>query len=97
MQSKEKMLMEIGNALQQQYEDGRQRQNANSVLISSDDLETLRQLRKVARGDRLLFHYNGHGVPEQLKMKFGVAKHYTHYMPVSVSDLRSWLESQYMS
>ena len=95
MQSKEKMLMEIGNALQQQYEKWQAKAKYKlSLDPTSDDLRRLCiNLRKVARDDRLLFHYNGHGVPRPTENGeiWVFAKHYTHYMPVSVSDLRSWL------
>jgi regulator-associated protein of mTOR len=41
----------------------------------------------------LLFHYNGHGVPKPTKngelWVFG--KHYTHYTPVAICELRGWL------
>lgn len=45
------------------------------------------------KNDRLLLHYNGHGVPRPTRngelWVFG--KHHTHYMPVSVYELRAWL------
>ena len=87
--------MEIGNALQGQYEKWQAKAKYKlSLDPTSDDLRRLCiNLRKVARNDRLLFHYNGHGVPRPTENGeiWVFAKHYTHYMPVSVSDLRSWL------
>ena len=43
--------------------------------------------------DRLLLHYNGHGVPRPTRNGelWVFSKHHTHYMPVSVYELRSWL------
>ena len=50
-------------------------------------------LRRQVKTDRLLLHYNGHGVPRPTRngelWVFG--KHHTHYMPVSVYELRNWL------
>ena len=92
---KQKGLELIGNALQQQYE--RWQSKAKYKQCLDPTIEDLRRLcinlRKAARNDRLLFHYNGHGVPRPTKngelWVFG--KHYTHYMPVAVAVLRSWL------
>jgi regulator-associated protein of mTOR len=85
----------IGNALQQQYERWQSKAKYKQCLDpTSEDLRRLCiNLRKSTRNDRLLFHYNGHGVPRPTKngelWVFG--KHYTHYMPVAVVELRSWL------
>lgn len=92
---KQKGLEVIGNALQQQYERWQSKAKYKQCLDpTSEDLRRLCiNLRKAARNDRLLFHYNGHGVPRPTKngelWVFG--KHYTHYMPVAVAELRSWL------
>ena len=87
--------MEIGNALQRQYEKWQTKARYKLCLDpTSDDMRRLCiNLRKVAKNDRLLFHYNGHGVPRPTENGeiWVYAKHYTHYMPVSISDLRSWL------
>ena len=49
-------------------------------------------LRRVTKTDRLLLHYNGHGVPKPTEngemWVFG--RGHTHYMPLSVIDLRQW-------
>ena len=91
-QPKEKMLMEIGNALQHQYEKWQSKAKYKHCLDpTAEDLRRLcLNLRKVAKGDRLLFHYNGHGVPRPTENGeiWVFAKHYTHYIPVGVSDLR---------
>ena len=85
----------IGNALQQQYERWQSKAKYKQCLDpTKEDLRRLCiNLRKPARNDRLLFHYNGHGVPRPTKngelWVFG--KHYTHYMPVAILELRSWL------
>lgn len=92
---KQKGLETIGNALQAQYEKWQSKAKYKQCLDpTSEDLRRIcMNLRKTARSDRLLFHYNGHGVPKPTKngelWVFG--KHYTHYMPVAVAELRSWL------
>lgn len=85
----------IGTLLQQQYEKLHSKAKFKQCLDpTSHELERVCvNLRRQVRGDRLLIHYNGHGVPRPTKngelWVFG--KHYTHYMPVSVHDLRSWI------
>jgi regulator-associated protein of mTOR len=60
---KEKLHIEIGNALQRQYEKWQSKAKYKQCLDPTfDDLRRLcSNLRKGARSDRLLFHYNGHG------------------------------------
>lgn len=92
---KQKGLEHIGNVLQQQYEKWQAKAKFKLCLDpSSEDLRRVCiNLRKSCRGDRLLMHYNGHGVPKPTKngelWVFG--KHHTHYTPVSVRELRSWI------
>jgi hypothetical protein len=91
---KQKALEVIGVNLQMQYEKLQSR--AKYKVCLDPTIEELRricvQLRKTVKNDGLLFHYTGHGVPKPTAngelWVFG--KHYTHYMPVGVSELRSW-------
>lgn len=93
--SKIKALEIIGNNLLQQYERLQSKAKYKQCLDpTSEDLRRVcMTLRKGVKSDRLLFHYNGHGVPRPTEngeiWVFG--KHYTHYMPVGVSELRLWL------
>jgi regulator-associated protein of mTOR len=93
--SKQKGLEFIGNALQQQYEKWQAKAKYKQCLDpTSDELRKVCiNLRKNSRSDRLLFHYNGHGVPKPTKngelWVFG--KYYTHYTPVAICELRGWL------
>ncbi|KAI9719535.1 MAG: hypothetical protein M1828_006164 [Chrysothrix sp. TS-e1954] len=50
-------------------------------------------LRKSAKDERILFHYNGHGVPKPTPSGeiWVFNKTYTQYIPVSLYDLQSWL------
>lgn len=92
---KQKGLEVIGNALQQQYEKWQSKAKYKQCLDpTSEELRRICiNLRKNSRNDRLLLHYNGHGVPRPTKngelWVFG--KHYTHYTPVAICELRSWL------
>jgi len=93
--AKQKGLEFIGNALQQQYEKWQSKAKYKQCLDpTSDELRKVcLNLRKNSKNDRLLMHYNGHGVPKPTKngelWVFG--KYYTHYTPVAICELRGWL------
>ena len=56
-----------------------------------DDIKRLCvSLRRVAKQDRVLFHYNGHGVPRPTPNGeiWVFNKNYTQYIPLSVYDLQ---------
>lgn len=93
--AKQKSLEIIGNALQQQYEKWHPKAKYKQSLDPSpEDLRrTCINLRKTAKNDRLLLHYNGHGVPAPTKNGelWVFFKNYTHYMPVTAMELKSWL------
>lgn len=92
---KAKGMEYIGNALQAQYEKWQAKAKFKQCLDpSSEELRKVcLNLRKTCRSDRLLLHYNGHGVPKPTKngelWVFG--KHHTHYTPVAVREMRTWL------
>lgn len=92
---KQKALETIGNFLAEQYKKWQPKALYKlSLDPTADDLRrTCASLRKFARSDRLLLHYNGHGVPRPTVngdlWVFG--KNYTHYMPLSIHDLRVWI------
>jgi regulator-associated protein of mTOR len=92
---KQKCLETIAHTLQQQYEKWQGKAKYKQCLDpTSEDLRRVCiNLRKSAKTDRLLLHYNGHGVPMPTKngelWVFG--KHYTHYMPVAIFELKAWL------
>lgn len=93
--SKQKSLECIGHALQQQYEKWQSKAKYKQCLDpTSEDLRRVCiNLRNAARNDRLLLHYNGHGVPRPTRNGelWVLSKHYTHYMPVAIFELRAWL------
>lgn len=90
-----KTMEQIGKRLQEQYESLSLRTRYKQYLDPSID-ETKRfcvSLRRNAKDERVLFHYNGHGVP--LPTASGEIwvfnKGYTQYIPVGIYDLQSWL------
>ena len=90
-----KTMESIGKALQAQYETLSIRIRYKQFLDPSVD-ETRRccvTLRRNSKDERVLFHYNGHGVP--LPTSSGEIwyfnKNYTQYIPVSLYDLQLWL------
>jgi regulator-associated protein of mTOR len=93
--SKKKSLETIGNSLQKQYEKWQGKAKFKQCLDPTpEDLHRVCiNMRKTSKSDRILFHYNGHGTPRPTKngelWVFG--KNYTHYMPVPVFELKSWL------
>lgn len=50
-------------------------------------------LRRNAKDERILFHYNGHGVPKPTSSGeiWVFNKNFTQYIPISLYDLQSWL------
>jgi regulator-associated protein of mTOR len=90
---KSKSLENIGNALQAQYEKWQPKAKFKHCLDPSpDDLRRVCvNLRKAAKNDRLLLHYNGHGVPAPTKNGelWVFYKNYSHYMPVNASELKA--------
>lgn len=92
-----KIMEHIGKKLQEQYESLSIRTRYKQYLDPSVD-ETKKfciSLRRNAKDERILFHYNGHGVP--LPTPSGEMwvfnKNYTQYIPISLHDVQSWLIS----
>ncbi|XP_057866862.1 regulatory-associated protein of TOR 1 isoform X1 [Cryptomeria japonica] len=90
-----KALDAIGKALQSQYE--RWQPRARYKLQLDPTVEEVKKLcgqcRKNAKSERVLFHYNGHGVPKPTANGeiWLFNKNYTQYIPLSVYELESWL------
>ncbi|MCJ1469945.1 hypothetical protein MMC07_008589 [Pseudocyphellaria aurata] len=90
-----KTMEHIGKKLQEQYETLSIRVRYKVFLDPSVD-ETRKfctSLRRNAKDERILFHYNGHGVPlpTQSGEIWVFNKTYTQYIPVSLYDLQAWL------
>lgn len=87
-------LHTIGKALQQQYEQLSMRTRYKCALDPTVE-ETRKyatSLRKNARNERVLFHYNGHGVPKPTSSGeiWVFNRNYTQYIPISLYDLQTW-------
>jgi regulatory associated protein of mTOR len=88
-------MNQIGKELQTQYEQLSMRTRYKLCLDPTVD-ETRKYcqtLRKNARNERVLFHYNGHGVPRPTASGeiWVFNRNYTQYIPISLYDLQSWL------
>ena len=93
----QKALETIGKSLQQQYETLAIRTRYKQYLDPSVE-ETKKfcvSLRRNAKEERVLFHYNGHGVPKPTASGeiWVFNKNYTQYIPVSLYDLQTWLQA----
>eukprot|EP01130_Rhizamoeba_saxonica_P006831 TRINITY_DN2737_c0_g1_i1.p1 TRINITY_DN2737_c0_g1~~TRINITY_DN2737_c0_g1_i1.p1 ORF type:complete len:1142 (-),score=234.17 TRINITY_DN2737_c0_g1_i1:1851-5132(-) len=85
----------IGKILQHQYEHWQPRARYKTkVDATKDDIKKLCiGLRRSAREERVLFHYNGHGVPKPTANgEIWVFNHdYTQYIPLSIFEFQPWL------
>eukprot|EP00474_Spongospora_subterranea_P010121 CRZ10579.1 hypothetical protein [Spongospora subterranea] len=90
-------LPTIGNRLQEQYERWQPRARyVQSLDQTVDDIRKLCvALRRSSKQERILFHYNGHGVPKPTSNGeiWVFNKNYTQYIPLSIFDLTAWLSS----
>lgn len=90
-----KALKAIGGRLQLQYERWHERAKYKTLLDpTAEELrKTLYSLRRVANEERVLLHYNGHGVPKPTTNGeiWVYNKGYTQYIPVSLYDLQTWM------
>ena len=98
--SRSKAKEQIGERLQQQYANARSTSAARPLKYRKtldptvEDVRNLcLQLRRQARNDRILLHYNGHGVPRPTDHGeiWVFDKNHTEYIPLSVTDLRQWM------
>lgn len=93
----QKALENIGKALISQYEALALRPRYKHYLDPSVE-ETKKfciSLRRNAKDERVLLHYNGHGVPKPTASGeiWVFNKNYTQYIPVSLYDLQQWLQA----
>ncbi|KAJ2832430.1 Target of rapamycin complex 1 subunit kog1, partial [Coemansia erecta] len=85
----------IGESLQRQFEHINRHAKYRQLLDCS--MEDLRKqcmgFRRAAKEERLLFYYNGHGVPRPTTGGdiWVFNKQFTQYIPVSAMDLMSWI------
>uniref|UniRef100_A0A7S1KTW0 Raptor N-terminal CASPase-like domain-containing protein n=1 Tax=Percolomonas cosmopolitus TaxID=63605 RepID=A0A7S1KTW0_9EUKA len=86
----------IGNALKKQYSRWQPRARYKQCLDPTVDeiKKTLQNLRRSAKKERVLFHYNGHGVPKPTS-SFEIwvfNRSFTQYIPLSLYDLMDWIK-----
>lgn len=88
-------MEKIGKNLQQQYEtlSIRTRYKQHLDPFVEDTKKFCCSLRRNAKDERILFHYNGHGVPKPTSSGeiWVFNKNFTQYIPISLYDLQSWL------
>uniref|UniRef100_A0A8C0DFM0 Regulatory associated protein of MTOR complex 1 n=1 Tax=Balaenoptera musculus TaxID=9771 RepID=A0A8C0DFM0_BALMU len=92
----QKALETIGANLQKQYENWQPRARYKQSLDPTvDEVKKLcTSLRRNAKEERVLFHYNGHGVPRPtVNGEIWVFNNYTQYIPLSIYDLQTWMGS----
>uniref|UniRef100_A0A803MBA1 Raptor N-terminal CASPase-like domain-containing protein n=1 Tax=Chenopodium quinoa TaxID=63459 RepID=A0A803MBA1_CHEQI len=93
----QKALEAIGKALSLQYE--RWQPKARYKYQLDPTVEEVKRLcntcRRFAKTERVLFHYNGHGVPKPTTNGeiWLFNRSYTQYIPLPVTELDSWLKS----
>ncbi|XP_023246408.1 regulatory-associated protein of mTOR isoform X2 [Copidosoma floridanum] len=93
--SPQKALETIGSNLQKQYERWQPRARYKQSLDPTvEEVKKLCiSLRRNAKEERVLFHYNGHGVPKPTSNGeiWVFNRTYTQYIPLSVYDLQTWM------
>lgn len=90
-----KAIETIGRNLQTQYETLSLRTRYKQSLdpCVEDVKRFCNTLRRNAKDERILFHYNGHGVPQPTASGeiWVFNRGYTQYIPISLYDLQTWL------
>lgn len=91
----QKALELIGAELQKQYERWQPRARYKQSLDpTTEDVKKLCvSLRRNAKEERVLFHYNGHGVPKPtVNGEIWVFnKEFTQYIPLSLYEVQTWM------
>ncbi|KAL8039000.1 hypothetical protein ABFX02_10G006900 [Erythranthe guttata] len=93
----QKAIEAIGRNLNQQYERWQPKARYKCTLDPTvDEVKKLcTTCRKYAKSERVLFHYNGHGVPKPTPNGeiWLFNKSYTQYIPLTLNDLDSWMKT----
>ncbi|XP_048319912.1 regulatory-associated protein of TOR 1 isoform X1 [Ziziphus jujuba] len=97
----QKALETIGKNLSHQYERWQPRifEQARYKVQPDPTVDEVKKLcsmcRKYAKAERVLFHYNGHGVPKPTANGeiWVFNKSYTQYIPLPIGELDSWLRT----
>lgn len=90
-----KAIENIGKNLQLQYESisSKTRYRLSLDPCVEDIKRFCNAQRRNAKDERILFHYNGHGVPKPTASGeiWVFNRNYTQYIPISLYDLQTWL------
>ncbi|KAJ1657473.1 Target of rapamycin complex 1 subunit kog1, partial [Coemansia sp. RSA 25] len=85
----------IGESLLRQFEQLHRHAKYKPLMecVMEDLRKHAKQFRSVAKGERLMFYYNGHGVPRPTLTGdlWVFNRQYTQYIPVGTADLMSWI------
>ncbi|CAJ0602522.1 unnamed protein product [Cylicocyclus nassatus] len=94
--SPQKAAYKIATSLQKSYERWQPRARYKSVIDpTGDDVRKIcMSMRRNAKDERVLFHYNGHGVPRPTQNGeiWVFNKNFTQYIPLSLYDLQLCME-----
>eukprot|EP00741_Cyanophora_paradoxa_P021268 tig00021348_g20528.t1 len=94
-QPPQKALEAIGKQLQTHYERWQPRARYKQCLDPTLDAvkKLCVSLRRNAKDERVLFHYNGHGVPRPTPHGeiWVFNNNFTQYIPLSIYDLQTWM------
>ncbi|CDG24142.1 Raptor N-terminal CASPase-like domain-containing protein [Caenorhabditis elegans] len=96
-----KAAIEIGLSTQRAYEKWQPKSKSYRTrykICTDPPIDDVRKvatnLRRISGNDRVLFHYNGHGVPKPTDNGeiWVFNKSFTQYIPLSIFDLQGWLD-----
>lgn len=97
--AKDKAMERIGKNLQHQFESLAATPKTRYKQYLDPPVEEAKKFctaaRKTAKNERVLFYYNGHGVPKPTSSGelWLFNKAYTQYIPVSLAEVVAWLGS----
>ncbi|GAA5893372.1 hypothetical protein JCM8208_004422 [Rhodotorula glutinis] len=97
--AKDKAMERIGKNLQQQFENLAATPKTRYKQYLDPPIEDAKKFctaaRKTAKSERVLFHYNGHGVPKPTPSGelWLFNRQYTQYIPVSLAEIIAWIGS----
>lgn len=93
----QKAIEYISVQLEKQYEQWHSKARYKKCLDPTvDEVKRLcTSLRRYSKDDRILFHYNGHGVPKPTQNGeiWVFNEKYTQYIPLAIYDLLQWMGS----
>lgn len=91
----QKAIEHISLQLEKQYEQWHSRARYKKCLDPTvDEVRRLcTSLRRYSKDDRVLYHYNGHGVPRPTQNGeiWVFNDKYTQYIPLAIYDLQQWM------